>query len=428
MGRTLMRSMAARLVFILPLALSPCMHAEERIGTDTAALARGNTQFAIDLYSKLRNDKALAGKNLFFSPYSISAALAMTYAGARGETAHEMATALRLPTSRGRPGPAKAASDLALPWPPARLRNAFGSIDREMHPDPVKDRYEIHLANALWPSTSANLRKPFLDLCAGGFGAAVRQVDFGHAEEAASAINKWVRDQTRRRIQGLVQPDDVDGATMVLTNAIYFKGLWAAPFQARKTGFKPFLVGHRRLPQVQMMTQTDTFLYAEVDNVQVLELPYGGGHLGMVVLLPRRRIPLPALEVQLKPKLLERCIESLNPRAVKVFFPRFAVRCRFSVRPGLAQLGIKKAFEPGADFSGIGDVGWLKDVIHKAFVKVSEEGTEAGGATAVVVTQGEPPKPAHFTADHPFMFVIRERRTGTLLFMGRVVDPSARDS
>ncbi len=419
-------------------AVLPAVKAEP---AEVARQVEGNAAFALDLYAKLAADKKQAGKNLFLSPYSISSALAMTYAGARGNTAAEMKKTLRF-----------ALED-------EKLHAAFASLTGGMNAGDSKTRgYELAVANALWGQKGYKFLDPFIQLNRELYGAGLNDVDFkGDTEGARQTINAWVEKQTRDKIKDLLKPGVLNDLTrLVLTNAIYFKGDWASQFDKKQTGDQDFFVGSADSIKVPTMYQshgfrmvTGSFGSNEVEpargewpepdaekkpapDFQAIELPYKGEELSMVVLLPGKKDGLADLEKAMTASRLAGWIAGLRgaPEAEKVlvYLPKFKVTAEFMLKDALAGLGMKDAFDPrAADFSGMNGAVhdlYISAVVHKAFVDVNEEGTEAAAATAVVmVTASAKPPPPVFRADHPFVFLIRDNRSGSVLFMGRVANP-----
>jgi serpin B len=375
----------------------------------TAAVVEGNSQFALDLYAALRSEDG----NLFFSPYSLSTALAMTYAGARGETAEQMAAVLRFPF--GEP----------------ELHPAFAALARALQGGGEPGEYQLSIANALWGQAGYGFPASFQELTQRYYGAGLRELDFAHGTEAArGVINAWVEQQTQGRIKDLLQPGVLKSLTrLVLTNAIYFKGKWAEPFSPRATREEPFFTEPEGEVPVPMMRQTGIMKYFEHDRFQALELPYAGDDLSMVVLLPREANGLPELEQALTVANLARWLPELRMDKVEVHLPRFRMTAAFLLNHVLSGMGMRFAFDQvHADFYGM-DGGreprlCISAVVHKAFVEVNEEGTEAAAATAVVLAvRAMIHQPPVFRADHPFVFLIRDTRSGSILFMGRVADP-----
>jgi len=380
---------------------------------DAAPIVAGNTRFALDLYDRLRGGQG----NLFFSPYSISTALAMTSSGARGETAQQMAGVLQF----------NLPADLLHPAFHALIDHVNGKGT------PGASRpYQLDTANALWGDQGDTFLPEFLELTRSNYGAGLRQVDFRHASEAArKTINAWVEEQTRDKIRDLLAPGVITSATsLVLTNAVYFKGDWAHPFAAAMTDEKALFHapgGHDvTLP---MMRQTRGFAYHDGGTFQLLEMPYAGEALGMVVLLPKEADGLPALEPSLTATHLSTWVAKASMAQVEVAFPRFRLTEPLRLAEVLRGMGMALAFDAArADFSGMNgrhDLS-ISEVVHKAFVDVNEKGTEAAAATGVVMARAavmRRPKPVSFRADHPFVFLIRDRATGAVLFLGRLVEP-----
>ena len=371
---------------------------------DTRAVVAGNTEFALDLYAKLRNEDG----NLFLSPYSISTALAMTYAGARGNTATQMADVLHFSLEQ------------------ERLHPAFAALESSVKAAGDGSNCTLHVANALWGQQGYGFLDGFLALNRKHYGAGFREVDFVQAaEQARQTINTWVAKQTQQIIKELLRKGDLDPAdVLVLTNAIYFKGDWASRFDRQHTQDAPFRISETKQVVVPMMRQFQEFPFASGDDLDVLELPYDGDRLSMVVLLPKQVDGLATVEASLSRENLERWLGRLRQQAVRVSLPRFKLDFRADLAKTLAGLGMTDAFSGSkADFSGMTgrrDL-FIGLVIHQAQVDVNEEGTEAAAATAVKMKRG--PAPAEFVANHPFLFLIRDKQTGSILFLGRVLNP-----
>jgi len=381
---------------------------------DVAALVESNTEFTLDLYARLRARNG----NAFFSSYSISNALAMTYAGARGPTATQMAKALRFPMDGD------------------RLPQTFAKVIRDVKDAGSKGGSELHVANALWIQTGLATLPDFLATVKNGYGAGLAPVDFRSApEKARTTINSWVEQQTRDRIVDLI-PEGTGtinrDTRVVLTNAIYFKGKWKYAFPEAATRNDTFTLSTgKAIGDVPLMSQQRRFRYLDRDSFQVLELPYDGNGQSMIVFLPKRPDGLAEFERTLTAARLGECLAAMSVRDVYVTLPRFKITAQFQLRDALSDLGMPLAFSRDkADFSGIttGEPLWLSAVIHKAYVDVNEKGTEAAAATAGVMqlmSARIEPTPAVFRADHPFFFVIRDNGTGSLLFAGRLVNPRA---
>jgi serpin B len=372
---------------------------------DVEALVRGNNAFAFDLYSVVSSREG----NLFVSPYSISSALAMTYAGARGNTAAQMADVLHY--------------DLA----PDRLHQSFSELNKVFNAGGAG--YRLSVANALWSQVGLRFLPEYISVAEKHYDAGLREVDFVfHTEEARSIINRWVEARTENKIVDLIGPGVLDPLTrLVLTNAIYFKGQWEQPFRPEQTEEAPFYLSSGKQAIVPFMHQIGTFKYAETGSAQVLELPYSGNELAMTVLLPKPDSSLAELEAAIRTDGIQAILEGLTPIKVDVKLPRFKFEAELSLNEYLQHLGMTDAFDDNmADFSGISDTFlYITHVLHKAFIEVNEEGTEAAAATAVVVGTKSIrlDLPKVFMADRPFVFLIRDLRTGSILFLGRMADP-----
>jgi serpin B len=379
---------------------------------DAAALGDGNAAFATDLYQTLRADPAFAGKNLFFSPHSISLALAMTYAGANGATATQMASALHYTLPQARLHPAFDALDLALS---SRGQGASAADGKA---------FRLRVTNSIWGAPQTSFAAPFLDTLAESYGAGIRLTDFSADPEAArGAINSWVDTQTEDRIKELLPRGTVDASTRtVLVNAIYFNAAWASPFESQLTKAGTFhgLAGDSA---VQLMQRGGSMQYAKGAGWQAVSLPYSGNELSFVAVLPDQ---LDAFETAFSADQAKAIATSLAYTDVALELPRFKIEgSSFSLKTALVGRGMVDAFVPGkADFSGMAasERLWISDVIHQAFVSVDEAGTEAAAATAVVlVGEGAPQKVVELALDRPFVFFVRDNATGAILFLGRVV-------
>jgi serine protease inhibitor len=381
---------------------------EERHHSSVETVVQGNTEFALDLYQRLRTEEG----NLFLSPYSISTVLAMTYAGARGSTETQMAQTLHFTLDQ------------------KRLHPAFASLEEGLKTVQEKGHILFKVANALWPQVGYPLLEEFLALTEEHYGVLTAPVDYGDSEAARRKINAWVEGRTQEKIRELIPQGILTALTrLVLTNAVYFKGKWASQFEKGSTRDAPFWIAPRRSVKVPMMTQEHTFRYGDSDSLQTLELPYVGDDLSMIVLLPKKVDGLVELETALTVENLEKWMGGLGKTRVRVFLPRFKVSRGFGLNDTLASMGMVDAFDDSkANFSGMdGNENWLyiAAVLHKAFVDVNEEGTEAAAATAAAMAaRGIPPPAPVFRADRPFVFLIRAGRTGSILFLGRVVNPT----
>jgi serpin B len=374
--------------------------------TDTARVAQDRNAFAFDLYAQLAGREG----NLFFSPYSISTALAMTYAGARGDTAQQMAKTLHL--------------DLE----PGRLHPAFAQLIREQNAAGKKRGYQLTIANALWGQKGFAFQPAFLELIRQNYAAGLQEVDFVKAAEAARrTINAWVEKETQDKIKDLIKEGTLDpDMRLVLTNAIYFKSAWSDPFFEGKEDF--FVTAQKKV-LAPLMRQTGSYQLHEDQAVQVLDLPYERNDLSLIAVLPRQKDGLAQLEKTLTLAKLEGWLKARKSYQVDVKLPRFKMTQELDLKKTLSELGMPLAFTEAADFSGISSQQKLHIgfVLHKAFIDLDEKGTEAAAATAIGIKATAaplpPPNRAIFHAHHPFLFVIRDNRSGSVLFMGRVVNP-----
>jgi serine protease inhibitor len=493
---------------------------------------KANNDFGVDLYAQLAKEKDKEGKNLFFSPYSMSSALAMTAEGARSQTADEMGKVLRFPDAARRTG-----DDAQLiPWKTALMHTGFAALTERFNADkpgakeirakiadlrkqldaaneqvkeanqqfykggnnadawaagqkaqkladelnkliPQVDQYQLSVANALWGEQTYPFEKTYVDTIGKFYGTgAVVPMDFkGDFEAARLKINDWAAKQTHDRIKDLIAKGDLDGLTrLVLTNAIYFKGQWEEPFKADATKDEDFLTADGKKAKVPMMHNGSTnsayygafnsdasffdtpkeisasaenptkpeLLYPDANGFEVLEMPYKGGDLSMVVIVPRAADKIADLEKKLTAANLNACISKLAKRAVDAYVPKFKLETGYYMKSSLQAMGMVRAFKnplespDAAQFDGMCASKdpmlklYITKVIHKAFVEVNEKGTEAAAATAVVMGPGAGfhrqtmvPFVPTFRADKPFIFLIRDRKTDTILFLGRVMDP-----
>jgi serpin B len=402
------RLLLALLISLFSLGVLTQTSTSGQVPDDTKQAVDGNTQFALDLYSRLRTKDG----NLFFSPYSISTALAMTYAGARGETAREMADTLHFTLD------------------PQRLHPAFARLMHDVQGGGQARKAQVYVANALWGQQGFRFQPEFLKLTQERYGAGLREVDFrGAAEASRLAINSWVEEQTKNKIKDLLQQGIIKSNTrLVLTNAIHFKAAWQHSFPEHLTRDETFYAAGKQ-GKVRMMHGSLRMGYAANDVCQVVNIPYENGEMSMLVFLPKKRDGLAELEKALTVANLKTWLGALSNHAVDLKLPKFKVTSQFSLGQTLQAMGMKTPFDPDrADFSGMSsqDPLFISAVIHKAFVDVNEKGTEAAAATAVVIASpSAAPRPlprATFHADHPFVYVLRDNRTGSVLFVGRVSD------
>ncbi|ASJ03408.1 hypothetical protein A3L09_09125 [Thermococcus profundus] len=358
--------------------------------------------FALDLYREL----AKKDGNVFFSPFSVETALAMLYEGARGRTAEEIANVLHLPEDRKE-----------------RL-NSFSFLMHSLNSNDTP--YILSAANALWVQEGYPIKKDYVETIGTYYLGELHILNFmGNPKEAGERINRWAEEKTNGRIKNLVEGLSPN-TRLVLTNAVYFKANWSHRFDPAKTYNDTFFLSEMRGIVVSFMEQVGIFNYDEGDSFQALEMPYEGDRLSMVLILPKKINGLEELEANLTPQFLEGVIKSLNPEKVEVTVPKFRFGASYKLRDVLMEMGMKSAFT-NADFSGISDEPLaVSQAVHKSFISVAENGTEAAAATAVTLTLAAPvesEKPKVFDANHPFIFLIYDRETETVLFMGRLVNP-----
>lgn len=397
----------------LAMSAKPRVISPDVATSDLTELVDGNSAFAFNLYQALREKEG----NLFFSSYSISLALAMTYAGARGETEQQMAETLHFILSQENLHPAFNALDQELA---SRGEGAQGKDEKG---------FRLNIVNAIWGQKNYKFLDEFLDALAGNYGAGLRLVDFINApEDSRITINDWVSDQTEEKIKDLISQGAIDEATrLVLTNAIYFNAAWLNPFQKELTQDGTFYQLDGTEVTVPMMSQIESLGYADGDGYLAVELPYDGNELSMVILLPDAG-QFQAFESSLDAELIDSIMSDLEYTQVALTMPKFEFESEFSLAKALSAMGMPIAFSAAADFSGMTGTPELTiaDVLHKAFVSVDEAGTEAAAATAVIMElTAMPEEPAQVTIDRPFVFMIRDIETGTILFVGRVMNPSA---
>ncbi len=373
----------------------------------TDIVTEANNKFCLKLYSELKNKEK---GNIFFSPYSISMALAMVYEGARGKTAKEIKSVFYFPEND------------------RTRRKGFLELYKRLNKKDAK--YEFRTANALWVQRKYKLLKNYTDVIKTYYGGEVMNVDFvNKTEKARKTINKWVENKTNGKIKDLLlQGSLTPFSRLVITNAVYFKGIWVKQFNKKKTFEEDFIVNEEKIVKVPMMRiigKDAKFNYAETEDLQILELLYEGEELSMLILLPRT-YDLKPLENLLTPENLNKWRRKLKKQRVNVFIPKFTLNTKYILNDILKKMGIKVSFSSVADFSGITGAKdlFISSVIHQAFVDVNEEGTEAAAATGVTMQVTSVPRYKIFRANHPFIFIIQERNTGNILFMGRVVDPS----
>jgi serpin B len=368
---------------------------------DIAALVAGNNAFACDLYQALHAD---AG-NLLVSPYSISLALAMTYAGARGVTEQQMAETLHF-------------------LPQETLHPAFNALDQELNRQGEGEAdFRLHVVNALWGQHGYEFLDTYLDTIAEHYGAGLRTLDFvREPEQARQTINDWASEETEERIQDLLPPGSIDPmTTLVLSNAIYFKAAWAEPFMEDGTAEEDFTLLDGTTVPVQMMRGLIDIRYVQEKGYQAIELPYSGGEMSMLILLPDEG-GFETFAGALDSETIAYIVSGLQYAHFSVRLPKFGYESSLELAQVLSEMGMPAAFS-GADFSGMDGTKelFIDQIYHKTFVDVNEQGTEAAGATAVVMKRLAMPQEVRI--DRPFIYAIRDNATNSILFVGQVVDP-----
>jgi len=392
----------------------PQVKVDDIPSADIVTLAAGNTAFSLDLYHQL---KSLSG-NLFFSPYSISSALAMTYAGAEGKTAEEMAAVFHFLMEEDKLHPAFNALDQYLE-----------GLAKQEVPNDVGEVFQLNIANAIWGQKDFHFESNYLDTLAANYGAGLRLLDYvQEPEESRLIINAWVSDQTKERIRDLIPQGAIDSDTrLVLSNAIYFKATWLEPFEESLTEDRVFhgLDSEELIVPMMRLNSDVSFPYYQGDGFQAVDLPYLSGQTSMLVLVPDQG-NFYDFEAGLNMDLLNQTIGELTYRPMYLSFPKFEFESEIGLAQTLSEMGMPTAFSDGADFSGMTNAKdlFISDVFHKAFVSVDEEGTEAAAATAVVMKlTAAPENPLRLDVDRPFLFLIRDHQTNSILFLGRVVEP-----
>jgi len=382
------------------------------IAKDSSPTVAASNQFAFKLYDQYKN----TDDNVFFSPYSISSALQMTYEGARGKTAQEMASVFHFPNNA------------------ATRVGSFAKLYEQINPQNAA--YQLSTANALWAQKDYPFDPNYLKTAETYYRGKATNLDFvSNTENSRQTINQWVSDKTAQKIPELFSPGSLNPLTrLVLTNAIYFKGKWASPFEKETTQEKDFTASTRAKIKCQMMNQQKTFNYAQTPDYQALELPYENNDLSMLVILPQNG-KMTSVESGLTTEKFIAIKKSMASELVDVYLPKFKFDTSYNMNQTLAKMGMPTAFdEMSADFSGMYDRSKINEnlyiglVIHKAYIDVYEEGTEAAAATGVAMQTTsaimDPPQPKIFNADHPFIFAIVHNDTGGILFMGKVNNPN----
>jgi serpin B len=391
------------LILVLTLFVTGCRKQPTQIlSKDAPKIIQYNTAFAVDIYQQLRSSEG----NLFLSPYSISSCLAMTYAGARDDTEKQMAQALHFTLDQ------------------KELHPGFAALQAGLNKIQEKGDVKLNIANSLWPHKDYTFLDEYLSLTKKYYGVSIKPVNLSNA---AGIINKWVEDKTEGKIQNIITQLPGD-AVLVLVNAIYFKGQWKNKFPPKDTQGGVFNVTLTSYVKVSMMRKTMNAMYTEDEQLQILELPYVGENISMLILLPKEIDGLEKLENSLSVENLDIWRNKLEKTKIRIFLPSFKMTCRYDLIPTFQNMGMVEAFG-AADFSGMTGKRdlFISQIVHKAFVAVNEKGTEAAAATAVGVSgamrRGQT-QPLIFRADHPFLFLIQDKQTGSILFIGRLKDPT----
>lgn len=362
--------------------------------------------FVFAFYSEIAKDSPES--NLFFSPFGISTAFSMAYEGAAGNTASEMQQVFGFISDD------------------QKRREAISDTLAKL--DSKNDMYKLQIANALWVKDGYQIKQDYLDTATTYYDSTVDNVDFV-TNDGVNKINRWTSEKTQGKIKDVLAPDSTDELTrMVITNAIYFKGKWGNQFNPGNTSDKLFWLDKDKSVTVPMMkSPADMFYYYETKDLQAIKMYYVGGDISMIVLLPKDKNGLGSLEDSLNMQKLDFIRDMMTREPLTIQMPKFEFETEYKLVDSLENLGIHDAFDKNnADFQGMTDEQvYLDQAIHKAFVNVNEEGTEAAAITALVVrAQSGPPEPRHeFVADHPFVFIIQENNTGEILFIGRLANP-----
>ena len=399
-----------KFVFLMSCMLLLATYGAQAQENEMQPLTNDNTAFAFDLFQAITTENE---SNIIFSPYSISQALAMVYSGANGTTADQIRDVLN------------------FSLPQEDIPAAFGALntditEREAVPNTEGQRLEINIANALWGQIGFPFLTNYVDNLSANYGAGLQFSDFINApEQAREEINAWVEDQTEDRIQNIVPAGAIHPQTrLVLANAIYFNASWMNAFSERGTQDAPFTLLNGDEVTVPMMSLSERFLYGEGDGYQALTLPYLGNDMGMVVLLPEDG-EFETFQSNLTAEHFTEILQNSNGQQVMVNMPRFEYEYDLQLSSILASMGMSDAFSDSADFSGMAEESLsIDEVIHKAFIAVDENGTEAAAATVITMrATSAPTEIFEFRADRPFMYAIYDRLTGSVLFLGRVMNP-----
>ena len=367
---------------------------------DSLNVIEANNQFAIDFYSQVSQE---SDDNLFFSPWSISTAFAIAFEGAKGDTADEIRHVFGFPENK------------------QQRQTEFKSINDDLNQEDA--RYDLTVANALWPHTGIKPYEQYVDTAKTYYDTKVTSVNLS-SQDGIDIINTWVEEKTNEKIKDLI-PGPIADPVLAITNAIYFKGTWITQFDEDNTRDQNFWLNDDDNVNVPMMRlDLTSFNYTAIDNLQIIELPYEGDKISMLIILPNDKTGITSLDDSLTLEKLNAWRDDLNPTDVIVQIPKFKLETMYNLIPFLKSLGMEKPFGD-ADFSGIANIPmFIQGAYHKAFVDVNEEGTEAAAATAIVMSrESAGPRYPMFIADHPFIFIIQDTETDNILFMGKMMNP-----
>ena len=367
------------------------------IGQSTNKTADSNAVFAFELFKEVFKKDS----NVLLSPYSISSALAMTYAGARNETEKQMSKVLHYDLKQ------------------LNTHEGFFEINSSFAHYKTNPVIKLSIANALWKDEGWGFKKEYLELTKKYYDASLFPL------KGARPINDWADKNTNGKIKEIVEEKDLINARLVLTNAIYFKGDWLTSFNQKETKKDKFRATENKTIDVDMMFQANEMNYFEDDQNQVIELPYKGETMAMTFIVPKEGNSILNLANNINNKLLAYYNSNLSRHAVKMYIPKFSFTSEFHLEKVLSKMGMPDAFHPiKADFTGMSSGLSISKVIHKAFIEVNEKGSEAAAVTAVIMREKSAPKEIVFKADRPFMIVITEKQTGSILFIGSVLNPN----
>ncbi|HEX3050196.1 MAG TPA: serpin family protein [Aggregatilineaceae bacterium] len=397
-----MKSKLVRSFVVLALLLGIAVTAQAQDSDPAAQVAADNNAFAFDLYQAIRSQDG----NLILSPYSISQALALVYAGAKGTTEQQMAETLH------------------FTLPQNELHSAFAALDASVRP--ADDSFRLNIANALWGQQGFAFLPDFLTLLENNYGAGLQEVDYNDPEAAREMINQWVSDQTEDLIPDLITEGVLTPETkLVLTNAIYFKAAWDAEFDPNFTSDAPFMLLDGSSVNVPMMGQTGGYSYTSGEGYQAVLLPYDGEQAAMLMIVPDSG-QFEAVESALAAEMYTSVLDALQPMTVSLRMPLFEYRADFELAEPLAALGMADAFSGDADFSGMTGQRDLSidAIVHQAYIKTTEEGTEAAAATAIEMGATAIMPDIDLNIDRPFLYFLIDQPTRTILFMGRVLNPA----